>query len=96
MKKHDITKLPKWVQEHIADMNRRIDRAEKTIPWTKPGMRWSTLFHPDACGKGAPRKVFHLYTCSENGTHPVCCIGPNDTLFIGRGRGESDDGEGRA
>lgn len=84
MKIHDTTKLPKWAQDRIHELEARVERAEKTIPWTNPGMEWFTLFSP--ASRELPRSRFTLFTCSEHGTHPVCYIGAHDSVFVGRGR----------
>jgi hypothetical protein len=78
----DITRLPKWAQQRIAELEKRVKRAEATIPWTEPGMEWFTLFHPATSPKLRPR---HLFTCGQNGTTLVCTLGPNDWVFVGRG-----------
>lgn len=80
---HDVEKLPKWAQNYIAELTNRVDSAEKTIPWTDPGMTWFTLFAPiDGC-KRAPVR---LYVCSDHGTRCVCALGENDFIFVGRGK----------
>jgi hypothetical protein len=86
MKTHDINSLPKWAQKHIAALEERVKRAEQTIPWTKPGMEWFTVLHPDTRpkeDKGKHRKLFFL---CEDYAHAVCSIGPMDCVFVGRGR----------
>lgn len=90
--KHNTSKLPKWAQQHIQDLEERVTRAEATIPWTKPGMEWFTLFHPDT---STPRESFMLFTCSKAGTRPLCTIGPQDTVFIGRGKRAKVDTEAK-
>lgn len=82
--KADISKLPKWAQRQIKELQERVIRAEQTIPWTKPGMQWFTMYHPDHRAKGdkAPRRLF---TLSEDGAHHVCTVGPKDCVFVGRG-----------
>ena len=82
--KHDIAKLPKWVQQHIHGLEERVRYAEATIPWTKKGMQWFTLFHPDYRVKG-DKEIRRLFTLSESGAHCVCDVGPEDCIFIGRG-----------
>ena len=80
-----ITKLPKWAQYHIRQLENRVERAEKTIPWTKPGMQWLTILHPDtrpASDKGESRVLFFL---EKDHARSLCSIGPNDCVFIGRG-----------
>jgi len=76
-----IAKLPKWAQRHIAALEIRVNLAEATIPWTKPGMEWTTLF---AAPFATPPKA--LFTCSESGTLQVCSLGENDRVFIGRAK----------
>lgn len=78
-----LDKLPLWAQRHIAALEGRVLRAEKTIPWTEPGMEWFTLFHPKAAQNRAPETLF---VCSSVGTHAVCSLGPNDFFFVGRGK----------
>lgn len=85
MKSHNIKTLPKWAQKYIAELQDRVKCAERTIPWTKPGMEWFTILHPDTRmknDKGKYRKLFFLY---EDSAHPVCDIGPMDCVFVGRG-----------
>lgn len=81
----DTSKLPMWAQKHISELKEKVQNAEATIPWTKPGMEWFTLFSPSTrdSGKAGPRKLF---TCSEDGTLCVCTLGPNDFVFVGRAR----------
>jgi len=86
MKTHDTKTLPKWAQKHIEELETRVKRAEQTIPWTKPGMEWFTVLHPDtraADDKGKHRKLFFL---GEDYAHAVCVVGPMDCVFVGRGR----------
>ena len=81
---HSLVRLPKWAQEHIRKLEARVDRAEKTIPWTAPGMEWFTLFWPGPDPRyRAPESLF---TCDKGGTHMVCTLGPTDWVFIGRGK----------
>lgn len=81
---HDITKLPKWAQSHIKHLEDRVERAEKTLPWTKPGMQWFTIFHPDHRAKG-DSEFRKLFTLSEAGAHCITSISPLDCVFVGRG-----------
>ena len=86
MKTHDITTLPRWAQKQIEALQERVNRAEKTIPWTKPGMDWFTVLHPDhraPIDKDRHRKLFIL---GEDHAHAVCSVGPTDFVFVGRGR----------
>lgn len=86
MKTHDISTLPTWAQKRIADLTERVIRAERTIPWTKPGMEWFTLLHPDTRAdgdKGKHRKIFML---GEDCAHALCSVGPADCVFVGRGK----------
>jgi hypothetical protein len=79
-----IVRLPKWAQRRIAELQERVKRAEATIPWTAPGMEWFTLFWPGPEPKArAPQKLF---TCGDGGTHCVCTLGPEDYVFVGRGK----------
>lgn len=79
--KEKIAKLPKWARKYICDLEYRVEHAEKTLPWSEPGMEWFTLFSPDH--NKTPK---HLFTCSENGTRVVCYLGPKDFVFVGRGK----------
>lgn len=83
MGEHDISKLPKWAQAHIRGLEERVSRAEKTIPWTEPGMEWFTLFAPIDGYKRAPQRLF---ICTDHGTRCVCTLGENDSIFVGRGK----------
>jgi hypothetical protein len=47
-------------------------------------MEWFTLFWPGPEPKvRAPQKLF---TCGDGGTHCVCTLGPEDYVFVGRGK----------
>ena len=79
-----LVRLPKWAQRRIAELEERVKRAEATIQWTAPGMEWFTLFWPGPEPKArAPQKLF---TCGDGGTHCVCTLGPEDYVFVGRGK----------
>lgn len=85
---HDITKLPKWAQQHIASLEQRIASVERTLPWTEPGMDWFTILHPKgraAEDRGNSRTLFML---GENYAQAVCSVGPKDYVFVGRARKE--------
>ncbi len=86
MKTHDTKTLPKWVQKHIEELEKRVLRAERTLPWTKPGMEWFTILHPNmrsAADQDRHRKLFLL---GEDYAQPVCSVGPQDCVIVGRGR----------
>lgn len=81
-----LVRLPKWARKHIEELETRVRRAEQTLPWTKPGMEWLTILHPDtraADDAGKHRKLFML---GEDFAHPVCSVGPLDCVFVGRGK----------
>jgi hypothetical protein len=79
-----LVRLPKWAQRRIAELEDRVKRVEATIPWTKPGMEWFTLFWPGPEPKyRAPQSLF---TCGTGGTSCVCTLGPEDWVFVGRGK----------
>jgi hypothetical protein len=81
---HQIERLPVWAQRHIAGLEERVRMAEAMMPWTKPGMEWFTLFWPGPEPKQrAPQRLF---TCSESGTFLACTLGPEDWVFVGRGK----------
>lgn len=88
--KHDISKLPKWAQKRLSEADERVRRAEATIAWTEPGMEWFTMFHPAVRAKDDSRTI-HLFTLSKSGAHPVCSLGPDDCVFVGRGRKEKGE-----
>ena len=52
--KHNVKNLPRWAQGLIRKLEEQVRLAEATIPWTKPGMEWFTLFHPDLRPKPGP------------------------------------------
>ena len=77
--KQTLARLPKWAREKILELEKRVQRAESTIPWTETGMEWYTLF-----GSGStPRKLF---TCSSEGARCVCALEKGDIVFIGRAK----------
>ena len=91
---HSLVRLPKWAQEHIRKLEARVERAEKTIPWTAPGMEWFTMFWPGPDPRyRAPESLF---TCDKGGTHMVCTLGPTDWVFIGRGKKPNPTADRRA
>ena len=71
-------------QKRIAELEERVKRAEATIPWTAPGMEWFTLFWPGP--EPRDRAPQRLFTCGEGGTMLVCTLGPEDYVFVGRGK----------
>lgn len=79
-----IVRLPKWAQRRIAELEERVKRAEATTPWTAPGMEWFTLFWPGP--EPRYRAPQNLFTCGNGGTHCVCTLGPDDYVFVGRGK----------
>lgn len=87
---HRRVRLPLWAQKEMQSLEERVKLAEATLPWTEPGMEWFTLFHPRfAPANRAPEKIF---TCSSSGTHAVCSLGPEDCVFVGRGKKPNDQG----
>jgi len=74
-----IKSLPKWAQKHIDDLEARVKTAEATIPWTETGMEWFTLLSNTPTNE----KIFLL---SKSGAHCIATIGPNDRVFVGRGK----------
>lgn len=81
-----IKKLPKWAKDKIYNLEQELEKTKRetaTIPWTKEGMEWFTLFWPGENPQyRAPEKLF---TCGKNGTLCVCTLGPKDYVFVGRG-----------
>src|SRR5690606_9886529 len=73
-----ITKLPKWAQRYIRELEERAARAEATTPWTEPGMEWFTLLKDSE-----PETIF---LCSRDGTFPIAKIGRGDRVFVGRAK----------
>lgn len=53
---NDLTKLPKWAQDHIADLQRQRDLAVDTLHTHLDGQTESPLYYEQALctGKGAP------------------------------------------
>jgi hypothetical protein len=83
--KQHLASLPKWAQARIKELEDKLSHAEQTLPWTKPGMQWFTILHPDSravADKGKSRKLFML---GEDHAHCICSIGPKDSVFVGRG-----------
>lgn len=83
MSNRDTSTLPKWAQALIRDLESRVEHAEATIPWTKPGMEWLTVMHPDLRAKDN-RRCITLFALSESRAQPIVTIGPEDAVFIGR------------
>lgn len=82
-----ISRLPKWAQRHIETLESRVRLAEATLPWTKPGMEWFTILHPDTRPGYEKSSISRtLFFLGENYAHPVCSVGPMDCIFVGRGR----------
>lgn len=76
--KSKINKLPKWAQRYISELENRVSSAEKTIPWTEPGMEWFTLLKDS--------EEMTIFTCTKEGTHPIASIGKEDRVFVGRAK----------
>ena len=79
-----LHKLPLWAQRYIQTLEDRVASAEKTIPWAEPGMEWFTMMKPG--NQNYDRAPIKLFTCSSEGTKCVCTLGPQDWLFVGRGK----------
>lgn len=73
-----VAKLPQWAQHLIAALEERARRAEATLPWTEPGMEWSTIVGHDA--------ETRLFTLDRDGAHQVCVLYKGDRLFVGRAK----------
>jgi len=80
----NANKRIKDLKRRIAELEERVKRAEATIPWTAPGMEWFTLFWPGP--EPRDRAPQRLFTCGEGGTMLVCTLGPEDYVFVGRGK----------
>lgn len=83
--KHNIKTLPKWAQEKIRELEDRVLKAESTLPWTKPGMQWFTILHPDSRPKHLKGEHRTLFMLDKDSAHPVCSVGAEDCVFVGRG-----------
>lgn len=83
---HDITKQPKWVQELIAEKDKKLNRTESELIRLRAAhavlmnREWFTIPNP-VKGRTAVR---HLFTLHTDRAAPVCSIGRGDTLLIGR------------
>ena len=76
-----IKKLPKWAQEHICDLERRVETAREAsnmLPWSEDGMEWFAIDNYDR------DKPLRLFTCNEFGTKPLAILYGRDRMFIGR------------
>ena len=85
IKNQRLKKLPKWAQSHIAELEKKVERAERTLPWSKPGMEWFTVLHPDTRAPSDSGKYRKLFLLGEDHANAVCSVGPRDCVFIGRG-----------
>jgi hypothetical protein len=84
---HDETKLPKWAQKRLEDLRFEVDGlqglkklhgllADKDRDWyTVPGPA------PDAGKESITLHVFY-----PNHAHPVCTLGVDDILYVGRAK----------
>lgn len=78
---HDIAKQPKWVQEHIADLEHKIAALQelKTLH--------AILCDADRDWFAVPNNeddFFILWRLHKDKPHAICSIGPGDLLFVGR------------
>jgi hypothetical protein len=71
-----FNRLPKWARDYIVQLQSRVLGAEATLPWTEPGMQWTTLL------KDSDEET--LFLCDRSGTHPIATVGKGDRVFLGR------------
>lgn len=83
MSGHDEFKLPKWAQDRIFALRQQIQLLEGlrvTHAVLAEGHDWFVL--RNVCGEDEEhRKLFVLYL---NNAHPVCDVGPDDVIIVGR------------
>jgi len=83
---HDIEKLPKWAQKIIWALECKIDSLEdlrQAHEILMDGHHWFVLrFHESSFEGGDPRLLYFL---DRNAANPLCDIGKNDIVLVGRG-----------
>lgn len=91
--KDKISKLPKYAQKYIKELeekitykDHKIKKLEEFFPWTEPDMHWFTIFHPRIRMSEDRGKHINLFILLENHAQCVASIGPNDFVFVGRGK----------
>lgn len=84
---HDIKKLPKWVQQMLAEKDDRIEQIEQEKERMEKAhdilieREWFTIPNPVEGDGPEYRSLFLLTT---NHAQPVCSIGKGDILLVGR------------
>jgi len=90
---HDITKLPKWAQEHIASLDQRIVHLRWRITALKSAhailvkneREWFVV-------PNAGEEVYTLWRFFRNQPFAVCSLSDGDLLLVGRAAHKKDDG----
>lgn len=85
-----ISKLPKWAQQHIKDLEYKLRNIQDEIS----EMRSLNYFHANHDWFTIPNKepeTFYLYRLSKDRATAICSLNPGDILFIGRKEGENKD-----
>jgi hypothetical protein len=85
--KHDISKLPKWVQELIESKERELSSVTEKLERTRTAHAlllnhsWFTISGPDFNNGEEIRKLWFL---NREQPFPACSLGKGDLLLIGR------------
>ena len=81
---HDESKLPKWAQKRLNDLRQEVASLEnlKTIHaiLSDKDPNWSSL--TGLCNEGQNYRNLWVIDCDH--PRPVCTVGKNDVVFIGR------------
>jgi hypothetical protein len=84
---HNENILPKWAQERFSNLRREINRKNNELEGIKQAEAilqnkdWFTLTGPCSTDK---RDFIHLWILTEDHPFPVCAIGREDIMLIGR------------
>jgi hypothetical protein len=83
---HDISKLPKWAQVHIAKVENERGSALRALEFTRQahtvlqGRKWFTIPGPPAPNE----KPRHPWWSNHEHPFPACSLSHGDVLLIGR------------
>lgn len=86
---HDITKQPKWVQSLIDEKDKELRRTHRELERLQTAHAvlmerdWFTIRGP--LGDDDP-ETYSLFILRTNSAHPVCSIGRDDMLLVGRAK----------
>ncbi len=82
---HDVSKLPKWVQKLINDLNYTIDHLQslKKAHCVLMDRDWFNVLGPPFESNEDYRNLFIM---NRNSANCICSLGKGDILLIGRAK----------